>query len=86
MSDILARDEGAGAGEGPGEPTGRPLRRRVAPFIAGAIALVLVALIVVAATADRGENETAATPLLGRPAPVVVTETIDGQPFDLGLR
>jgi thiol-disulfide isomerase/thioredoxin len=37
----------------------------------------------------RGEErtkDTAATPLLGRAAPVVQTTTIDGQPFDLATR
>jgi cytochrome c biogenesis protein CcmG/thiol:disulfide interchange protein DsbE len=61
-------------------------RRRTAPFIALGVAAVVGLLIVVAAVAKGGDKETAATPLLGEPAPVVHTQAIDGQAFDLGSR
>jgi cytochrome c biogenesis protein CcmG/thiol:disulfide interchange protein DsbE len=61
-------------------------RRRVAPYVALAVAVVVGLLIAVAAVAKVGDKETAATPLLGEVAPIVPTQTIDGQPFDLAAR
>jgi cytochrome c biogenesis protein CcmG, thiol:disulfide interchange protein DsbE len=55
-------------------------------MIAVGVAAVVALLIVVAAAAKGGVKETAETPLLGRAAPVVQTETIDGQPYDLSAR
>jgi cytochrome c biogenesis protein CcmG, thiol:disulfide interchange protein DsbE len=63
-----------------------PPRRRVAPFVALAVGAVLVGLVAVLATSKGGTVDTAKTPLLGQPAPVVQTDTIDGQPFDLATR
>jgi cytochrome c biogenesis protein CcmG, thiol:disulfide interchange protein DsbE len=61
--------------------------RRVAPFIALAVALVLAALFAILAGA-KGERdaETANTPLMFQPAPQIVGETLDGGSFDLGRR
>ena len=61
-------------------------RRRLAPFVAIAVALVLVGFVVVLATSKGGTTDSARTPLIGRPAPVVQTATIDGTPFDLATR
>jgi cytochrome c biogenesis protein CcmG, thiol:disulfide interchange protein DsbE len=72
--------EGASAGEA------RKGRRHVAPIIAVVVAVVVGLLIVVAAMAKGGVKETAETPLLGRPAPIVQARTIDGQPYDLSAR
>jgi cytochrome c biogenesis protein CcmG/thiol:disulfide interchange protein DsbE len=72
--------------EPPTEDRPRPPRRRSAPIIAVAVALVVGLLVVVAAIAKGGAKETADTPLLDQPAPVVQTTTLDGQPFDLGAR
>lgn len=65
--------------------TERPARRR-SPWIAGAVGVVLAAFLVVLATADPGTSDEASSPLLGKPAPTVVSSVIDGGPFDLARR
>lgn len=65
-------------------PAGRPPRR--APYIAGAVALVLVAFVAVLARRTGGEREAGPSPLLGLPAPAVVGTTSTGQTFDLSTR
>ena len=62
------------------------MTRRRSPVIAAAVGSVLVGLLVVLALADPGDSDTAESPLLGRPAPVVRSTTIDGAPFDLSRR
>jgi cytochrome c biogenesis protein CcmG/thiol:disulfide interchange protein DsbE len=54
--------------------------------VALVVAVVLAAFVVVAAVVKGGAKDTAATPLLGQPAPVVETTTIEGEPFDLATR
>lgn len=61
-------------------------RRRVAPFIVLAVAVIIGGLFFILIGAKTNEAETADSPLLGRPAPVVKTTTIDGRPFDLQRR
>jgi cytochrome c biogenesis protein CcmG, thiol:disulfide interchange protein DsbE len=61
-------------------------RRRVAPFVALAVAVVLAGLFVVLAGSDSTRDETAATPLLDQPAPEAIGELADGSPFDLARR
>ena len=63
-----------------------PRRRRIAPFIAAAVAVGLVALFVVLITADDPQNESANSPLLGNVAPDVRAEFDDGTPFALSHR
>lgn len=65
---------------------GEPRRRRVAPFVAAAVAVVLALLVVAFARSSGGPNDTARTPLLGQPAPAVQAVTLDGEAFDLGTR
>ncbi len=60
--------------------------RPIAPWIALAIAVVMVGLFVVLIRADSGGGETAESPLLGRPAPEAIGETLDGKHFDLSQR
>ena len=60
--------------------------RRVAPFIAGGVGLVLVALLAVLAMAKPSSDESASSPLLGRAAPTVKTTYLDGRPFHLATR
>ncbi|MCX6520504.1 MAG: TlpA disulfide reductase family protein [Actinobacteria bacterium] len=64
--------------------TARP--RRVAPFIALAVAIVLAGLFVVLAGSSTGGVDQAQSFLVGRPAPRVVSTTLDDQPFDLSRR
>jgi cytochrome c biogenesis protein CcmG/thiol:disulfide interchange protein DsbE len=61
-------------------------RRRVAPFVALAVAVVLAGLFIVLAGADPARNETADTQLLDRPAPAASGELADGTTFDLSRR
>src|SRR5262245_49018587 len=84
MSDLLEDGaQNAGSAKRPGVPA---TRRHPARIVAVVVAVVLAAFVVVAAIVKGGARDTAATPLLGRPAPVVETTTIEGQPFDLATR
>ncbi len=66
-------------------PTGSS-PRRVAPFIVLGVTAVIAGLFYILIGAKTNEAETADSPLLGRPAPVVQTTTLDGKPFDLQRR
>ena len=61
-------------------------KRPVAPFIAGAVGIVLIGLLVVLAVAKPSADASAASPLLGKPAPVVKSTVIDGADFNLARR
>ena len=61
-------------------------RRRIGPIVASAGIAVLVFLVVVFVVASGRSTETADSPLLGRPAPVVISTTYDDEPFDLSRR
>ncbi|MGB0114840.1 MAG: TlpA disulfide reductase family protein [Ilumatobacteraceae bacterium] len=67
----------AGAGSG---------RRRIAPFIVGLVAIVMIGLFIVLIGADPSSGESADTPLLGRPAPEAIGTLDDGTSFDLSRR
>jgi cytochrome c biogenesis protein CcmG/thiol:disulfide interchange protein DsbE len=60
--------------------------RRVAPFIAGAVAIVVLALFVVLLTADKDRTESASSTLIGNVAPDAQGELADGTPFELSRR
>ena len=61
--------------------------RRVAPFVALAVVVVFVGFFWLLAAADPpGEESSAETPLAGKPAPAIVSTTMDGEPFDLTRR
>jgi cytochrome c biogenesis protein CcmG/thiol:disulfide interchange protein DsbE len=59
--------------------------KRVAPFVALAVALLLAGLFVVFARSSPAEDS-AETALMGRPAPDAAASTLDGTPFDLARR
>jgi len=61
-------------------------RRRVAPFIALAVAVAIAALFVVLAGSDAGSQDTVSSYLIGKPAPRSTGTTLDGKSFDLSLR
>ncbi len=64
-----------------------PRSRPVAPWIALVIAVVLTGLFVVLVGADsNGGDQSADSPLLGRPAPEAVGTLLDGSRFDLSQR
>jgi cytochrome c biogenesis protein CcmG, thiol:disulfide interchange protein DsbE len=76
----MSEVDGAAAASAPARP------RRVAPFVALAVALVLAGLFVVlAGSSPDGDNQVQSF-LIGRPAPSVVSTTLDDQPFDLSRR
>ena len=50
------------------------------------VALVVVALLLVLVVSDPNEGQVARSPLLGQPAPSVVSTTIDDEPFVLERR
>jgi cytochrome c biogenesis protein CcmG/thiol:disulfide interchange protein DsbE len=56
-------------------------RRRIAPWIAGAVLVVLAAFIGVLATG--GDDEGVRSTLIGRPAPGITGETIEDATYDL---
>ena len=73
----------------PSEPDVAVARRRYAPIIALVVAAVLGGLFWVLATSDSGPTDKAGvidSPQVGRPAPSVRGETLDGEPFDLSRR
>jgi len=61
-------------------------RRRAAPMAALGVGVVIVALLWILVQAEPGDSTSADSPLLGRPAPAVLSTTTDDQPFDLGRR
>jgi cytochrome c biogenesis protein CcmG/thiol:disulfide interchange protein DsbE len=63
-----------------------PRRSRTALVVAVAVGAVLALLLVALAATSDGPNDTADTPLLGTPAPLVQTTTLDGSTFDLSTR
>ena len=67
----------------PEPTTPAPRRRRIAVWIAAALAVTFVALVVVLAKAEPSTTRAADSPLLGKQAPVVQAKTIDGVDYDL---
>jgi cytochrome c biogenesis protein CcmG/thiol:disulfide interchange protein DsbE len=81
MSDVELPDEVA--------PVAGDRRRRVAPFVALTVAVVLGGLFWVLAASKAGTTDQQGvidSPLLGRPAPAVRATTADGEPFELSRR
>ena len=77
MSDATPENAGVGA---------RVKKRAVAPYIAGAVGVLLIAFLAMLAFADPNRSDTAQSPLLGKPAPEVKSTLIDGGTFDLARR
>lgn len=61
-------------------------KKRVAPYVASAVGVVVVAFLVVLALSGPAESTVSDSPLLGRPAPEVQSTTINDEPFDLARR
>lgn len=74
----------------PGMPddaaTARPRRRRIAPWIVGAVFVLLIGLFVVLAGANPDNSESSGSALLGLPAPEATGTLDDGTSFDLSRR
>ena len=60
--------------------------RRIAPYVVAVIAVLLAGLLIVLLTANPTSNESAASPLMGRPAPAVSGTLDDGSSFELSRR
>ncbi len=58
-------------------------RSRLAAWVAIPVLVVMLAFLAVLAVSDGGDSSSSPSPLLLRPAPAIVGETIDGEPFDL---
>lgn len=85
MSELLDSPSSGEMAAGDAVPPGRG--RRLAPFVVGVIAIVMVGLFVVLATASPDDGgTTAASPLIGRPAPEATGTLSDGTSFDLSRR
>jgi cytochrome c biogenesis protein CcmG/thiol:disulfide interchange protein DsbE len=61
-------------------------RRRIAPFVALGVAVVMGALFVVLAQSDTSGNDSVSSFLVGKPAPAATGSTLDGEAFDLSRR
>ena len=87
MSETLV-DEPGSPEPSPDPAAGRrpPGARRIAPFIALAVAIALGGLFVVLAGSKGGKDETVSSALIGLPAPTSTGTRLDGKPFDLSLR
>jgi len=60
--------------------------RRIAPWIALGVAAVIAALFIVLAGSDNTRSDTVTNFAVGKPAPAMLTTTLDGKPFDLSRR
>jgi cytochrome c biogenesis protein CcmG/thiol:disulfide interchange protein DsbE len=79
-------DPGADAGADDDVDTvddGRRGRSRVGLIVSGVVAVVLIAFVVVLATREPATERRATSPLIGRVAPALVAETLDGEQFDI---
>ena len=61
-------------------------KSRMARWSAAAAGVVIAGLLAVLVLAEPGASESASSPLLGNPAPQVVSTTLDGEKFDLSRR
>lgn len=60
--------------------------RKIAPLISGAIAAIMAFFIVILAVSSNDKDKTAATPLMMKPAPEIISTTYDGDSFVLSRR
>jgi cytochrome c biogenesis protein CcmG, thiol:disulfide interchange protein DsbE len=76
-------------GPGPVEPDGADPasagggRRRVGLIVSAVVAVVLVAFVAVLATREPATERRASSPLIGKVAPALAGETVDGGSFDI---
>ena len=60
-----------------------PSRRRAALYVSIPVAIVMVLLVVVLVTRRSATDRADFNPLVNKPAPAIVGQTLDGKPFDL---
>jgi cytochrome c biogenesis protein CcmG/thiol:disulfide interchange protein DsbE len=76
--------EGPGAtGDPDGPDTPGVPRRRTGMIVSAVVALVVIAFVVVLATREPATERRAKSPLIGKVAPALVGETLDGGSFDI---
>jgi cytochrome c biogenesis protein CcmG/thiol:disulfide interchange protein DsbE len=76
--------EGPGAtGDTDGPDTPGVPRRRTGMIVSAVVALVVIAFVVVLATREPATERRAKSPLIGKVAPALVGETLDGGSFDI---
>jgi len=69
----------------PGDvPAPAPRRRRLGPWLVAPVAVVVILFVAVLATSDPAVDRVADSPLLGKPAPPLVSTDLEGDRFDLG--
>lgn len=87
MTDVVDTpdaSEGPGAtGDTDGPDTPGVPRRRTGMIVSAVIALVAIAFVVVLATREPATERRAKSPLIGKVAPALVGETLDGGSFDI---
>jgi cytochrome c biogenesis protein CcmG/thiol:disulfide interchange protein DsbE len=89
MTEPVVHDDPRMDGDGRGDANGEravgssPRRRRVAPFVAGGIAIVVALFIGLLATRDPATDRIASTPLKGKAAPPITGTGFRGDAFDL---
>jgi cytochrome c biogenesis protein CcmG, thiol:disulfide interchange protein DsbE len=77
--DRVGDDDAAGEDDG----TGGPATGRVGLVVSAVVAVLVVALVVVLATREPATERRTDSPLLGKVAPALVGETLDGGSFDI---
>lgn len=87
MTDVVDTpdaSEGPGAtGDTDGPDTPGVPRRRTGMIVSAVVALVVIAFVVVLATREPATERRAKSPLIGKVAPALVGETLDGGSFDI---
>jgi cytochrome c biogenesis protein CcmG, thiol:disulfide interchange protein DsbE len=73
-------DDGVAAA---GEPTGVPSRPRTGLVVSIVVALLAAGFVAVLATREPATDRRASSPLIGKVAPPLVGETLDGAAFDI---
>ena len=68
------------------EPGSAERKRRLAPFVSLGVAAVLAALFIVLAASKAEHPDVTSSFLKGKPAPAMISTTLDGKPFDLSRR
>lgn len=86
MTDLVEPTDDAtaspGSGDGDGVDAG-PGRSRVGLIVSLVVALLAVAFVGVLATREPATERRSKSPLIGKVAPALTAETLEGQPFDI---
>ncbi|HET6772546.1 MAG TPA: TlpA disulfide reductase family protein [Acidimicrobiales bacterium] len=87
MTDVVDQpdrvDGDAAAGADADDGVGAPATGRVGLIVSAVVAVLVVALVVVLATREPATERRTDSPLLGKVAPALVGETLDGGSFDI---